>query len=68
MSRCQVPLKMQNCASCSVSSLGAPCTDAPLLWHAQPPQEDDPHQESRWSNHQDRDSFYALYEKMLNKR
>jgi hypothetical protein len=68
MSRCDVPLKLQNCTHCSVSPLGAPCADAPLLWHSHPPPEDDPQQESRWSDTQDREAFYALYEKLLSKR
>jgi len=68
MSRCEISIKPQNCTHCSVSPLGASCTDAPLLWHAQPPPEDDPQQESRWSNDDDREAFYALYEKMLSKR
>lgn len=68
MSRCNVSLKPQNCTHCAVSPLGSPCNDAPLLWHAQPPPEDDPQQESRWSDRQDRDAFYALYEKLLSNR
>jgi hypothetical protein len=68
MSCCEVQLKSQNCSHCSVSPLGTPCAEAPLLWHAHPPPEDDPQQESRWSDSQDRDAFYALYEKMLSNR
>jgi hypothetical protein len=68
MARCTVPLQVQSCTDCSISPLGAPCADAPLLWHAQPPPEDDPHQEARWSDDQDRIAFYALYEKLLNNR
>ena len=68
MSRCTALPKLTTCTSCLSTPQGAPCADAPLLWHAQPPPEDDPRQAERWSNDADRQAFYTLYEKLLGKR